>query len=133
MKLSKNSEVNMKRKLATHVKNHGKTSVLTKTYPFLRIVSKLPKKSRDLVLKQTNGDEDIFKSFREIAINSKLGNLKLNKNIMKKYSPIIDQFAKTRTSSCSCGKRKKMIQKGSGLIAAAIPILASIAYEIFKK
>lgn len=133
MKLSEHSENNMKKKLTNHVKNHGKSSVLKKTYPFLNIVSKLPKKSRDLVLKQTNGDEDIYKSFREIAINSKLGNLKLNKNIIKKYSPIIEELVKTRTSSCTCAKRKKMIQKGSGLIAAAIPILASIAYEIFRK
>jgi len=116
------------------VKNRNeKKSILKKTYPFLNIVSRLPKKSRDTVLKATNGDKDIFQSIREIALNTQLGNLKLNKHLLHKHMPYIRKITNIKTNQCTCGKRKKLIQKGSGFLAAAIPILATIAYEIFKK
>ena len=109
----------------------SKKSVLKKTYPFLNIVSKLPKNTRKKVLKQTKGNEEIFRSLRELAINTKLGNLKLNNKASKKFSPYIEKMIKTKTSNCTCAKRKKLIQNGEGFIAAAIPLLATLAGELF--
>ena len=109
----------------------SKKSVLKKTYPFLNIVSKLPKGTRKKVLKQTKGNEEIFRSLRELAINTKLGNLKLNNAANKKFFTVYRKIDLTKTSNCTCAKRKKFIRNGESFYAAAIPILSSLAGQLF--
>ena len=123
----------MGRQNLKQLKLRNNKTILRKTYPFLNLVSRLPEESRDIVLEGTNGDKDVFKSIREIALNTQLGNLKLDKHLLREHMPYIKEITKVKTSQCTCGKRKKLIQKGSGFLAAAIPILATIAYELFKK
>jgi hypothetical protein len=113
--------------------NKSRKSVLRKTFPFLKIVSKLPLNSRKKILQQTNGDMDILKSLRELAVNAKLGNLKLNKKSLNKNSKYINDLIKTKPKNCCSTKRKALVQKGGFFLGAAIPILATLASTLFSK
>lgn len=111
----------------------ARRSILRKTLPFLKIVSRLPKKSRKQILRATNGDHDILKSLREIGINSKMGNLKVSKKLLSRQIPYINKLIKTNPKKCTCAKRKKLVQKGDGLLALAIPALSALASTLFSK
>ena len=92
-----------------------KQTILTKTLPFLQIVSQLKSGSRKKVLKELNGNPDIYKSMREIALNTINGNVHLKPNIKKRikpHMPILKKLCKHKTSKCSCRKRNQVIQKG---------------------
>jgi hypothetical protein len=110
-----------------------KKSVLQKTYPFLKIVSKMPKQSRKTMLKETNGDMDILRSLKELGVNAKLGNLKLNPKKLKKHLPYINELVNTDIKTCSCAKRKKLIQKGEGFLPLVISALPAILDMLFRK
>ena len=69
------------------MKRQTKSSVLRKTFPFLKIVTGLPPKSRKRILKELNGDKDIYKSMREIAVNTLNGNVPLSSVSKKKLKP----------------------------------------------
>jgi hypothetical protein len=143
MKLKTNKK-NMKRLSDVSVKNQ-RSSVLKKTLPFLSIIynSSIPKKSRLMILKKTNGNPDLLNSIREIAHNIKKGNLKIKGNTMKKNAKYIDNLLMTTPKKCihpgktkkcrNCKKQSKLIQKGDNIFAAAIPVLSLLATSIFSK
>ena len=114
----------------------NRSSVLRKTYPFLRIVSTLSPNSRRKILNELNGDQDVYKSMREIAINTVKGNVPLStksKQQLKKFDKTIHLLNKHRTKSCSCRKRKQIIQQGSGILPILIPAIAGIISSIISK
>lgn len=106
---------------------------LKKTLPFLKIVSKLPLKSRKKILKETKGDKDIYKSFREMSVNVLDGNLKV-----KKLKPGHIKFMKSivknenKTSKCTCAKRSKFNQNGAGILSLLIPAITALTTLLAK-
>ena len=115
----------MKRKHKNEKKS--RETILRKTYPFMRIISKLPLNSRKKILSQTNGDIDLLKSLRELAINTKLGNLKMNKKMLTKNKPYINKLIKNKPKNCCLKKRKNLVQNGGFFLGAAIPLLTALA------
>src|SRR6266516_6146951 len=100
-----------------------KKSVLRKTLPLLKLVSELPLSERKSVLKKANGNPLIYQSMREIAHNIINGNVKLNKNKLKKsdlsYLKEISR-KENNTKNCNCKKRSRLIQRGAGLLSLVI-------------
>src|SRR6266496_3997780 len=111
-------------------------SVLKNTYPFLNIVSKMKPGTRKNILKEVNGDIDVYKSLREIAVNTLQGNVPLKASIKKKLKPhmkTLHQFSKHKSNKCSCKKRNKLIQQGSGFLPLLIPAIATIVASFMNK
>ena len=113
-----------------------KKSVLKKTYPFLKLVSQQPLSLRKKILKNTNGDKAVYKSLREIAVNTLNGNLKIDRNKLKKADvKYLKNLAReeNKTSKCTCNKRKKYIQQGAGILGLLIPAITAIASTFLAK
>ena len=113
-----------------------KRTILTKTLPFLQIVSQLKPDSRRKILRELNGHTDIYKSMREIAINTVKGNVKLIPNILKRlqpHMPNLKRLCKHKTTKCSCKKRSALIQQGSGALPFLIPAIAQIVSTLISR
>lgn len=110
-------------------------SIILKTFPFLKIVSELPAKEREKILKMTNGDESIHKSLRELSYNYLNGNLKTNKKPKKSDIKLMYELTKekNRTKYCDCEKRSYHIQKGSGILTFLIPAVATLLSSLINK
>lgn len=103
----------------------------------------IPKKTRQMLLRKTNGNTDLLKSAKEIALNIDNGNLKVGSGKMKKISPYIKKVLKCNVGECkhpgrvrkcsTCKKQAQMLQKGDGIFSIAIPIIASIAASLLSK
>ena len=118
-------------------------SVLKKTYPFLNLMynHRIPKRTRMVILNKTSGNPDLLNSAKEIAVNIKEGNLKLNKSVTKKISKDLKSIIKCKPKQCqhpgkkhrckTCVHQANLLQKGDGIFSVAIPILASIAASLF--
>lgn len=115
-----------------------KSNVLKKTYPFLNILYNhdIPKNMRLKILEKTNGDKDLLNSVKEISHNVKKGNLKIQKG-NGKISPYMDKILNFTPQDCKhsgkskkckvCKTQIKALKDGDGILAIAIPALASLA------
>ena len=119
-------------------------SVLKKTYPFLNLMynNNIPKRTREMLLRKTNGNTDLLKSAKEIALNIDKGNLNVGAK-KKKISPYIKKVLKCNVEECkhpgrakkcsTCKHQTQMLQKGDGFFAVAIPVIASIAASLMNR
>ena len=115
-----------------------KTRINIGNLKLFRVAARMRPEIRNEFMKQwmktNNDDEEIYRSLREISVNTLNGNIKLPKQIKMKLKPhmsSLKKIAKTKTRECSCKSRRRLIQRGTGFwLPLILPI---IAQTIFSK
>lgn len=129
----------MKRKTNKKINLAERKSSLVRSYPFLRLTSRLKPATRKKAFKELSGDSEILKSFAEFAVNLKENRIPLKpklKNQLKKHSGLLNQFAKLNTpkliKKCCPKKAAKMVHQGGAIAPLIVSALASFLPSIIS-
>src|SRR5882757_1151324 len=96
--------------------------------PLLRVLSRLTPRVRKIVIKEICGELVIYNSLHELAHNTLSGNLKLDKQQLRKlkpYKPLLKKLCSLSNRKCA-KKRKLLVQKGEGILPILIPALTAL-------
>lgn len=100
----------------------------------LHFISKLKnKKLRTDILKEKSGEDNLFKSLKEIIINLMKKNFPIsqkNKKSLKKYKNIFRLYLNSKINK---RKRKQLVSQSGGFLPTLIPIVASAIASILIK
>ena len=113
---------------------------LSKTLPFLQIVSDLPIKYRRVILAhpKVGGDQHIFNALHEISHNA-LKFIKQKKNLspaqISKLKPEVKHLKKfCNLKKRNCAKRRnQIVQRGAGFLPILIPTIVSLVSSLLSK
>ena len=116
-------------------KNVG-SETLRKSMPFLKTLVNLTPPSRKMILKDKNvgGDKALFDVIHEIALNTIKGNVKLDKNQLKKLKPhnhLLNKYCCSKIKK-SKFKRQKLIEQSGGFLPILIPAIAALIGSLIK-
>ncbi len=104
------------------------------TIPFLKVVSRLPDKSRKIVLNDLSEDQTVYDALSEIAHNTIKGNVKLKKSQSKKlkhHSNVLKQLCCLKNKK-NIQKRKKLVVQSGGFLPILIPSIAALLGSLIK-
>ncbi len=110
------------------------SNAVSSTIPFFKIVSRLPEKSRRIVLNDLSGNQIAYDALSEIAHNTIKGNVKLKKSQSKKlkrHVHTLKQFCCIKNKK-SLNKRKKLLVQSGGFLPILIPTIASLIGSLIK-
>lgn len=109
---------------------------LKNTLPFFKIVSRLPERSRKLVLNELGGDKQAYDALHEIAYNTLKGNVKLKKSHklkLKHHHKVLNKLCCKTNKKC-WKKRKQLVVQSGGFLPILIPsVVAAITSLLAQK
>ena len=109
---------------------------LKENFPVIQLLSKIKNaKKRKNILKEIEGDQNIYDSIAEIIRNNQKGNIKLTKlqtNKLKKYNKVLKGFCCSKNKKCF-KKRKNLLIQSGGVLPILIPAVASILSSLFNR
>ena len=114
-----------------------RSKTLKKINAFLKTLVNLTPPSRKIILKDKNvgGDEALFDVIHEIALNTIKGNVKLDKNQLKKLKPhnhLLKKYCCSKIKKSKL-KRQKLLSQSGGFLPILIPIITEIIGSLIKK
>jgi len=102
---------------------------LNKSLPLLRVVTRLPMRTRKRVLNELGAEKTVYKALHELATNTLNGEIplsKVQKRRLKPHRATLEHLCDPRSRKCAKKRRKLIVQSGGFLPI----ILKGLAYAL---